>query len=64
MREWVETTVARILALQPRRVLEIGCGTGLLLYRIAPHVERYVGTDFSQTALDAIAPRDRPAPRT
>ena len=26
----------RILALQPRRVLEIGCGTGLLLFRVAP----------------------------
>src|SRR5439155_7305291 len=30
MREWVDATVARILALRPRRALEIGCGTGLL----------------------------------
>ena len=37
MREWVERTVARILALGPRRVLEVGCGTGLLLFRVAPH---------------------------
>jgi len=33
-------------------VLEIGCGTGLLLSRIAPHCERYTGTDFSETALN------------
>ncbi|HVR96049.1 MAG TPA: amino acid adenylation domain-containing protein, partial [Thermoanaerobaculia bacterium] len=54
MREWVDRTVERILALEPRRVLEIGCGTGLLLFRVAPHVERYLGTDFSRVALDGI----------
>ena len=36
MREWVGHTVARIRALRPRRVLGIGCGTGLLLWRLAP----------------------------
>jgi len=50
MEEWLESTVARIGALQPKRVLEIGCGTGLLLYRLAPGCERYVGTDFSAVA--------------
>ncbi|HEV2847037.1 MAG TPA: methyltransferase domain-containing protein, partial [Thermoanaerobaculia bacterium] len=55
MREWVEGTVERILSLGARRVLEIGCGTGLLLYRLAPHCERYVATDFSRAALDSIA---------
>jgi amino acid adenylation domain-containing protein len=52
MREWVDETVTRIMALKPQRVLEIGCGTGLLLARIAPHCERYTGTDFSETALN------------
>jgi amino acid adenylation domain-containing protein/non-ribosomal peptide synthase protein (TIGR01720 family) len=51
MREWVDRTVERILSLRPRRVLEIGCGTGLLLFRIAPYTERYCATDFSPTAL-------------
>ncbi len=52
MRQWVEHTVERILSLEPRRVLEIGCGSGLLLFRIAPHCERYVGTDFSVAAIE------------
>ncbi|HKY27538.1 MAG TPA: amino acid adenylation domain-containing protein [Pyrinomonadaceae bacterium] len=54
MREWVDQTVDRILALRPERVLEIGCGTGLLLFRIAPHCQHYHGTDLSKTALDYI----------
>jgi amino acid adenylation domain-containing protein len=52
MKQWVDHTVERILSLRPRRVLEIGCGTGLLLFRIAPDTESYHGTDLSQKALD------------
>ena len=55
MRAWCDHTVARILALQPKRVLEIGCGKGLLLARVAPHCERYHGVDFSAAALQHIA---------
>ncbi|HHP7245584.1 MAG TPA: amino acid adenylation domain-containing protein, partial [Elainellaceae cyanobacterium] len=54
MHEWVDNTVDRILALQPQRVLEIGCGTGLLLFRIAPSCAQYVGTDFSEAALNYV----------
>ena len=52
MRVWVETTVDRIKALRPKRVWEIGCGTGLLMFRVAPGSERFYGTDISQTALE------------
>ncbi len=51
MREWVDQTVERVLARRPSRVLEIGCGTGLLLHRIAPRCDRYWATDFSQAVL-------------
>ncbi|HSU82029.1 MAG TPA: amino acid adenylation domain-containing protein, partial [Thermoanaerobaculia bacterium] len=51
MREWVDATVERLLALPHHRVLEVGCGTGLLLFRVAPATERYRATDFSPEAL-------------
>ena len=55
MKEWVEATVDRIKQCEPKRVLEVGCGTGMLLYRIAPSCESYVGIDLSHSALEMIA---------
>jgi amino acid adenylation domain-containing protein len=52
MQEWVEETERRIRALGARRVLEIGAGTGLLLFRLAGESERYVATDFSRRAVE------------
>ncbi len=52
--EWVDTTVERILSLHPQQVLEVGCGKGLLLFRIAPHCSHYVGTDISAEAIHHI----------
>ncbi len=54
MLEWIRGTVDRVLAWNPRKVLEIGCGTGLLLFRIAPLCEEYVGTDISREVLNYI----------
>lgn len=51
MLEQVEAAVTRIRARKPRRILEIGCGTGMLLFRLAPDCETFVGTDISRTAL-------------
>src|SRR6185312_11722448 len=54
MREWREQTVTRIRSLGPRRVLEIGVGTGLLLSQLAPECESYWATDVSTTVIDAL----------
>jgi amino acid adenylation domain-containing protein len=51
MRQWVDNTLARIRALRPRRVLEVGCGTGLLLFGLARDCEEYTALDFSPIAL-------------
>ena len=54
MREWRDTTIAAIQDLRPRRVLEIGVGSGLVLSRIAPECEEYWGTDLSEEAVRAL----------
>jgi amino acid adenylation domain-containing protein len=55
--ECIQGTVQSLLALRPRRVLEIGCGTGLILFRVAPYCESYCGTDLSAAALRTIKRR-------
>jgi amino acid adenylation domain-containing protein len=54
MREWVEVTANRINALNPKRVLEIGSGTGLLVARVAPGGDYYLATDFSPASVAAV----------
>ncbi|MFG3660988.1 amino acid adenylation domain-containing protein [Streptomyces sp. NPDC047706] len=54
MREWREATVERIRELRPRRILEIGVGSGLLLSRLAPDAESYWATDFAAPVIRKI----------
>lgn len=63
MREWLDLTEQSILALKPRRVLEIGCGTGMVLYRVLPHAEHYTAVDLSPHALETIRQELSPAER-
>ena len=57
MQEWVRCSVDRVLALLPKdsqeksTILEIGCGTGLLLYRLASHVQTFIWIDPSENVL-------------
>ncbi len=55
MSTWRDGTLARLRALGPRRVLEVGCGTGLLLVPLAPETDVYHGTEISHAALASLA---------
>ncbi len=55
VREWVDQAVGRVATWSPQRVLEIGCGTGLVLFRLAPSCAEYLGTDFSAVAIDCLS---------
>jgi len=52
--EWLDCSLTRIRALQPRRILEIGCGSGQLLLRLASECEEYWGIDYAKAAIDAL----------
>jgi natural product biosynthesis luciferase-like monooxygenase protein len=54
MREWLDQTISSIRDLSPQRVLEIGCGTGMILYSCLEHVEHYTAVDVSPVALESI----------
>jgi amino acid adenylation domain-containing protein len=62
-REFQGQTLDRIRALRPRRVLEIGCGTGQVLLHIAPECEAYTGTDFAALAIDEVRRQLAASPR-
>jgi amino acid adenylation domain-containing protein len=51
IREWLDGVVERIAALRAKDVLEIGCGTGMLLFRLAHAARRYVACDVSEVAI-------------
>eukprot|EP00959_Pyramimonas_sp_CCMP1952_P235650 4924807-Pyramimonas_sp.AAC.3 len=54
VREWVERTCERCLRFKPVRCLELGCGNGMILLRCAPHCQRYVAADLSETAVEYV----------
>ncbi|WP_321335970.1 non-ribosomal peptide synthetase [Breoghania sp.] len=54
MTGWLDATVKAIAPEPHERVLEVGVGTGLLLFEIAPRVAGYVGTDISAVGLRGI----------
>lgn len=51
LQEGLDYTLARVRALQPKKVLEIGRGAGLLLRQLATDCESYIGTHLSDSAL-------------
>jgi len=51
MTEWLDKTIDRIQSFSPKKIFEIGTGTGLLLYRLIEQCESYVGIDPSSTII-------------
>lgn len=54
MEEWLLDSVNSIKELKPHKVLEIGCGTGMILFKVAPLCDEYVGVDLSEVGLSYI----------
>ncbi|MFC9998713.1 amino acid adenylation domain-containing protein [Nocardia sp. NPDC127526] len=52
MRDWQMGSVRRILSHAPEHVFEIGSGSGLMLFGIAPHCGSYHAVDASQRAVE------------
>jgi len=57
MRAWADDICTQVLSAKPRRVLEVGCGTGMLLFALAPHCEHYRGCDVSEASLNWVGER-------
>lgn len=49
-----DRTVESIEGLQPDRVLEIGCGSGLILFRVAPACTQYDASDISPIVIERL----------
>ncbi|MCI2419792.1 class I SAM-dependent methyltransferase [Saccharopolyspora sp. K220] len=55
MADWLRHAVQLVLRGKPTWVLELGCGTGMLMHRLHPEVDGYVGTDVATDAVRALS---------
>ena len=55
MRNWLDGVVRTVLAEEPDSILDIGCGTGMLMHEVAGSCRLYWGTDISRVALDKVS---------
>ncbi|HLB43333.1 MAG TPA: amino acid adenylation domain-containing protein [Gammaproteobacteria bacterium] len=51
MQNWLNSAIKNITSMSPEKILEIGSGTGLLLFKLWDKCEHYTAVDFSQTAI-------------
>lgn len=51
MQEWQRNALDKIIALNPKNILEIGCGTGLLAHQLIQRGCQYTGIDFSHSVI-------------
>ncbi|KAI3333060.1 hypothetical protein F4824DRAFT_277782 [Ustulina deusta] len=56
MNEWLDDTICSILnGRQPGNVLEVGTGTGMILFNITDGLQSYVGMEPTSTAIEFVA---------
>jgi len=60
--EWIDMTADRLRKYGPRRIFEIGCGTGQILSRFAAGSECYWAADISKVAIEALQ-KNHPQPQ-
>jgi len=60
--EWLQLTIERIQAIGAKNIFEVGCGSGQLLFALAPFTNHYIATDFAPTAIQSIQNRINEAP--
>ncbi len=61
MEVWAEGSADQVRSLRPESVFEIGAGTGLMLFRVAPGCRLYHATDFSPGAIRLLRERTESA---
>ncbi|MBC7874935.1 MAG: AMP-binding protein, partial [Ferruginibacter sp.] len=54
MKDWLDDIVNVVLSQKPGSLLEIGCGTGLIYYRLAGKLKKYIGSDLSASSINQI----------
>jgi amino acid adenylation domain-containing protein len=52
--EWLAQSVNRIKALNAKNVMEVGCGAGQLVFELAPLSEKFIATDYAETAIEKL----------
>lgn len=51
MLEWKRDIVMPLKALNPKKILEVGCGNGMIMFDLLKECKHYVATDFSNNAI-------------
>ncbi|WP_106685696.1 type I polyketide synthase [Streptomyces violaceusniger] len=52
MRDWQRSSVQHVLSHAPQNIFEIGSGSGLMLFGLAPHCRSYYAVDASAAAVE------------
>ncbi|NRF38223.1 non-ribosomal peptide synthetase [Pedobacter foliorum] len=61
--EWLQASIDRIKELPYKNIYEIGSGAGQLLFELAPESDRYLATDYAQTAIDKLNEKLQVSPK-